>query len=115
MLDDGVGLPLGWTLENSEGLGLSITRRTHCRACIPTGTAVLWCSNREEGGTEVEISLPLRLMERKTMNARSLEPIHVLVVDDEAPARQRLIDLLAKDDAGGVSERSRRRRRPRWK
>jgi len=31
------------------------------------------------------------------MDARSPEPIHVLVADDEAPARQRLIDLLAKD------------------
>ena len=31
------------------------------------------------------------------MDARSLEPIHVLVADDETPARQRLIDLLAKD------------------
>jgi two-component system LytT family response regulator len=31
------------------------------------------------------------------MDLRSPEPIHVLVADDEAPARQRLIDLLAKD------------------
>lgn len=31
------------------------------------------------------------------MDARSPEPIYVLVADDEAPARQRLIDLLAKD------------------
>lgn len=31
------------------------------------------------------------------MDARSPEPIHVLVADDETPARQRLIDLLAKD------------------
>ena len=31
------------------------------------------------------------------MDVRSPEPIHVLVADDEAPARQRLIDLLAKD------------------
>ncbi len=31
------------------------------------------------------------------MDARSPEPIHVLVADDEAPARQRLIDLLTKD------------------
>src|SRR6202034_1227900 len=29
------------------------------------------------------------------MDARSPEPIHVLVADDKAPARQRLIDLLA--------------------
>jgi len=31
------------------------------------------------------------------MDARLPDPIQVLVADDEAPARQRLIDLLAKD------------------
>jgi two-component system, LytTR family, response regulator len=31
------------------------------------------------------------------MDAPLPEPIHVLVADDEAPARQRLLDLLAKD------------------
>ena len=39
------------------------------------------------------------------MNARTLEPIHVLVADDELPARQRLMDLLRRDDqVGSVSE-----------
>ena len=39
------------------------------------------------------------------MNARTLEPIHVLVADDELPARQRLIDLLQRDDqVASVSE-----------
>jgi two-component system LytT family response regulator len=32
------------------------------------------------------------------MNARTLEPIRVLVADDELPARQRLIDLLQGDE-----------------
>ena len=32
------------------------------------------------------------------MNARMLEPIRVLVADDELPARQRLIDLLQRDE-----------------
>ena len=32
------------------------------------------------------------------MNARTLEPIRVLVADDELPARQRLIDLLQRDE-----------------
>jgi signal transduction histidine kinase len=27
VLDDGVGLPAGWTLENSGGVGLSVTRQ----------------------------------------------------------------------------------------
>ena len=35
------------------------------------------------------------------MDAHVPEPIHVLVADDEAPARQRLIDLLAKDPRVG--------------
>jgi two-component system, LytTR family, response regulator len=33
--------------------------------------------------------------------AQLTEPIRVLVVDDEAPARQRLIDLLKKDPQVG--------------
>jgi two-component system LytT family response regulator len=32
------------------------------------------------------------------MNARTLEPIRVLVADDELPARQRLMDLLQRDE-----------------
>jgi two-component system LytT family response regulator len=39
------------------------------------------------------------------MNARTLEPIRVLVADDEAPARQRLVDLLRRDEQiGSISE-----------
>jgi len=39
------------------------------------------------------------------VNARTLEPIHVLVADDELPARQRLIDLLRGDEqVASVSE-----------
>ena len=39
------------------------------------------------------------------MNASTLEPIHVLVADDELPARQRLVDLLRRDiQVASVSE-----------
>ena len=39
------------------------------------------------------------------MNAPTLEPIDVLVADDELPARQRLMDLLRRDDqVASVSE-----------
>ena len=39
------------------------------------------------------------------MNAPTLEPIAVLVADDELPARQRLMDLLRRDDqVGSVTE-----------
>ena len=59
--DDGVGLPLGWTLEGSEGLGLSITRQ-RIAGIHPNGASRFAVRNRAESGTEVEISLPLRLV-----------------------------------------------------
>jgi two-component system, LytTR family, sensor kinase len=62
VMDDGVGLPLGWTLEGSEGLGLSITRQ-RIAGLHPNGTSRFAIRNRAEGGTVVEVSLPLRLGE----------------------------------------------------
>ena len=61
VLDDGVGLPFGWRLEQSEGLGLSITRQ-RIAGLHPNGTSRFAVKNRIEGGTEVEVSLPLRLV-----------------------------------------------------
>jgi sensor histidine kinase YesM len=58
--DDGVGLPLEWTPENSTGLGLSITRQ-RIAWMHPNGNSGFTVRRREGGGTEVEISLPLRL------------------------------------------------------
>jgi len=58
--DDGVGLPAGWTLENSGGLGLSVTRE-RIVGLHPGGEGRLEVKRRTSGGTEVEISLPLRL------------------------------------------------------
>jgi two-component system, LytTR family, sensor kinase len=58
VLDDGVGLPAGWTLENS-GLGLSVTRQ-RLAALYPDGETFLAVKRRASCGTEVEISLPLR-------------------------------------------------------
>jgi signal transduction histidine kinase len=60
VLDDGVGLPAGWTLENSGGLGLSVTRE-RIAGLHPGGEGRLDVKRRTSGGTEVEISLPLRL------------------------------------------------------
>ena len=65
------------------------------RGIHPNGASRFVVRNREEGGTEVEISLPLR-REDEGNEAHTLEPIHVLVADDEAPARQRLMDLLRR-------------------
>jgi two-component system LytT family sensor kinase len=61
VLDDGVGLPLGWRLEESEGLGLSITRQ-RIAGLHPNGKSRFVVRNRTEGGTEVDVSLPLRLV-----------------------------------------------------
>ncbi|HLK63140.1 MAG TPA: histidine kinase [Bryobacteraceae bacterium] len=59
VLDDGVGLPTGWTLENSGGLGLSVTRQ-RVAGLYPDGETCFAVNRRSSGGTEVEISLPLR-------------------------------------------------------
>jgi two-component system LytT family sensor kinase len=58
--DDGVGLPPGWTLGNSTGLGLSVTRE-RIAGLYPDGSGRFAVTRRSGGGTEVEISLPLRL------------------------------------------------------
>jgi two-component system, LytTR family, sensor kinase len=57
--DDGVGLPSGWTLESSSGMGLSVTRE-RILGLYPDGNSSFSVRPRSEGGTEVEISLPLR-------------------------------------------------------
>jgi LytS/YehU family sensor histidine kinase len=59
VLDDGVGLPAGWTLENSAGVGLSVTRQ-RVAGLYPNGETSFAVNRRAIGGTEVEISLPLR-------------------------------------------------------
>jgi two-component system, LytTR family, sensor kinase len=59
ILDDGVGLPPGWTLETSTGLGLSVTRE-RIAGLYPDGASHFDVRRRIGGGTEVEISLPLR-------------------------------------------------------
>jgi two-component system LytT family sensor kinase len=61
VLDDGVGLPVGWTLETSSGLGLSVTRE-RIAGMHPDGLSHFAMRRRAEGGTEVEILLPLRMI-----------------------------------------------------
>lgn len=61
VIDDGVGLPMGWKIEEAEGLGLSITRQ-RIAGLHPNGASRFAVRNRTEGGTEVEVSLPLRLV-----------------------------------------------------
>jgi signal transduction histidine kinase len=59
VLDDGVGLPTDWTLENSSGVGLSVTRQRVAGLYLD-GETRFAVNRRASGGTEVEISLPLR-------------------------------------------------------
>jgi two-component system, LytTR family, sensor kinase len=62
VLDDGVGLPPGWALEECSGRGLSVTRE-RILGLHPNGNSRFSVRAREGGGTEVEISLPLRFAE----------------------------------------------------
>jgi two-component system, LytTR family, sensor kinase len=64
VVDDGIGLPAEWTLETSAGLGLSLTR-DRMAGLYPNGTSRLAVRRRADGGTEVEITLPLDDMEEE--------------------------------------------------
>jgi two-component system LytT family sensor kinase len=57
--DDGVGLPVSWSLERSTGLGLSVTRER--LAGLYSGNHSFVVHRRNEGGTAVEILLPLQV------------------------------------------------------
>jgi two-component system, LytTR family, sensor kinase len=57
--DDGVGLPSGWTLESSAGLGLSVTQE-RIRGLHPDGRSRFVVRRLRSGGTEALILLPLR-------------------------------------------------------
>jgi len=60
VLDDGVGLPPGWTLERCAGLGLSVTR-DRITGLHADGASYFAVGPRAGGGTEAEVRLPLRL------------------------------------------------------
>ncbi len=59
--DDGVGLPEGWSLADRAGLGLSVTRE-RIAGLYPNGEGSFDVRPRAEGGTAVEIVLPLRII-----------------------------------------------------
>jgi two-component system LytT family sensor kinase len=59
--DDGVGLPAGWKLETGAGVGLSVTRE-RIAELHPNGSSRFTVTSRFSGGTNVDISLPLRLV-----------------------------------------------------
>ena len=60
VVDNGVGVPPGWSLEESAGLGLSLTR-DRIAGLYPGGAGRLELRRRREGGTEVAVTLPLRV------------------------------------------------------
>jgi len=61
--DDGVGLPSGWTLESSAGLGLSVTRE-RLKSLYPNGASSFGV-HPLTNGVEVDILLPLRLPDQR--------------------------------------------------
>jgi two-component system, LytTR family, sensor kinase len=58
--DDGMGLPAGWDLQKSAGLGLSATRE-RIAGIYPDARSRFEIRNREGGGTEVEVDIPYRV------------------------------------------------------
>jgi len=59
--DDGVGLPRGWQLDTGAGVGLSVTRE-RIAELHPNGSSRFTVTSRYSGGTNVDISLPLRVV-----------------------------------------------------
>ena len=58
VLDDGVGLPTGWSFDTHKGVGLSVTRERFA-GLYPDNTSQFDVRRRSESGTEVTISFPL--------------------------------------------------------
>ena len=69
--DDGVGLPPGWSLQSQEGIGLSVTRE-RILGLHPDGySSFVVVPRAGGGGTEVEMSFPLHLMEEERDHAEA--------------------------------------------
>ncbi len=68
VFDDGAGLPAGWTIETCKGLGLSVTRE-RIAGLYPNGEGSFTIRPRDEGGTMVEILLPLRVIGEEASEA----------------------------------------------
>jgi two-component system LytT family sensor kinase len=77
VVDDGVGLPPGWTLESGAGLGLAVTRE-RVGGLHPDGGSRFMVRRRRDGGTEAVIRLPLRF---KTEDAVVREAGHGSAAD----------------------------------
>ena len=62
ILDNGVGLPLDWSMEGNKGLGLALTKE-RIAGLHPEGTSQFNLIRRSTGGTQVKISFPYRRTE----------------------------------------------------
>lgn len=60
VIDDGVGLPLGWRMETSTGHGLRVTRERLIALYPEMGETCFSIARRQSGGTEVVMRIPLR-------------------------------------------------------
>ncbi len=59
VLDDGVGLPAGWSFDTHKGIGLSVTNERFA-GIYPGNESTFMVRPRAEGGTEAFLSMPLR-------------------------------------------------------
>jgi LytS/YehU family sensor histidine kinase len=64
VVDDGAGLPGGWTLENVTGHGLRVTLERLLALYPECGGDCLTVERRGGGGTQVSVRIPLRTIER---------------------------------------------------
>lgn len=60
--DDGAGLPPNWSPRHATGLGLRLTRE-RIAGFHPDGATQLTMENHPDGGVQVSIRMPLRLIE----------------------------------------------------
>jgi len=61
VLDDGVGLPSGWQMTTTKGLGLTATRE-RLNGLYPDVKQAFEIHRRDEGGVEVVMRVPLHIM-----------------------------------------------------
>lgn len=67
VLDNGVGLPRNWRLDDTKGLGVRVTLERLTALYPKLGESCLTLHRRENGGTEVAVQIPLRGTESETI------------------------------------------------
>jgi two-component system, LytTR family, sensor kinase len=65
IIDNGAGLPPGWDMEATKGLGLSVTRE-RLLAMYAAGECTFNVAPHADGGTEARITLPFTLINEET-------------------------------------------------